>query len=148
MTRALVLLLCIVMIGASLGVFLESCGKRSERAQPSPPPTIAAAEAKHFVGKTATVCGRVVHTHFARYERGAPTFLNFGGVFPNQDFTVVIWAQDRDRFSAPEVVYLDKYICVTGAIYRYRDFYSLRYLIRGVPHISVRDPRQIEIMGR
>ena len=47
--------------------------------------------ANRFVGRTATVKGRVVSTKYARYSSGSPTFLDLGRAYPNANrFTVVI----------------------------------------------------------
>ena len=37
---------------------------------------LTTAEAKDHVGDRATVCGRVVSTHYAKSSKGEPTFLN------------------------------------------------------------------------
>jgi hypothetical protein len=36
--------------------------------------SITASEAKNHIGETATVCGKVVSTHYASRSRGQPTF--------------------------------------------------------------------------
>ena len=99
---------------------------------------IPAAEAGKHIGKHTTVCGVVASAKYARTSRGAPTFLNLGRPYPNQDFTGVIWGSDRLRFSPPPETLLDKNICITGAITPYR----------GKPQIIVADPSQIEVRPR
>jgi hypothetical protein len=37
---------------------------------------LTSAEAKDHIGDRATVCGKVVSTHFAKSSKGEPTFLN------------------------------------------------------------------------
>ena len=96
---------------------------------------LTAAQAKDHVGEKATVCGKVVDTHFASRSRGQPTFLNLDERYPNQIFTIVIWGSDRERFGDPEAKYRDKDVCVTGKITSHR----------GVPEIAANDPSQIEI---
>jgi hypothetical protein len=52
-------------------------------------------------------------------------------------FTVLIWGSDRGKFGAPETVYQDRDICVTGQIKQFR----------GTPEIVVSDPKQIKIQS-
>jgi hypothetical protein len=82
---------------------------------------IAAADAIHFVGQVATVCGRVSSAKYASDSKGAPTFLNLDKPYPNHVFTAVIWGKDRDAFPyAPESLH-GRHICVSGAIQLYRE---------------------------
>jgi hypothetical protein len=96
---------------------------------------LSAAEAKDYVGETATVCGEVVSTRYAASTKGQPMFLNLDKPYPNQIFTVVIWGSNRSKFGRPEVDYKEKRICVTGKIAEFR----------GVPEIVADDTRQIKI---
>jgi hypothetical protein len=48
------------------------------------------------------VCGTVASTHYAPRSRGQPTFLNLGHAYPNEDFTAVIWGENRAQFGTPE----------------------------------------------
>ncbi len=79
-----------------------------------------------------------METKFATDSRGSPTFLDIGRPYPDpRRFTVVIWGENRSRFSAPpDQFYADKTICVTGAIELYR----------GSPQIIVSSPGQIRAM--
>jgi endonuclease G len=86
---------------------------QGEKKIPSP-------EAAQHAGEHATVCGYVASTRYLSTSRSRPTFLNLGKPYPNQDFTVVIWAEDRPKFGEPESRYLHKNICVTGEITLYR----------------------------
>jgi hypothetical protein len=92
-------------------------------------------EAKYHTGETATVCGKVVSTHYAAQSKGQPTFLNLDEPYPRETFTILIWGSDRPKFGAPETKYRDARVCVTGKIKSYRD----------VPEIIATDPNQIEI---
>jgi hypothetical protein len=92
------------------------------------------AEAKSHIGETATVCGKVVGTHYAAQTRGQPTFINLDKPYPNSPFTVVIWGTDRAKFGAPDTSYQDHNICVTGQIKEYRN----------APEIVASDPKQIK----
>jgi DNA/RNA endonuclease YhcR with UshA esterase domain len=96
--------------------------------------TIRASEAKNHIGKTATVCGKVVSTHFAARSRSQPTFLNLDEPYPRQIFTIVVWGSDRPKFGEPEVKYQGKSVCVTGEIKEYR----------GVPEVVASNPAQIK----
>jgi hypothetical protein len=93
------------------------------------------AEAKNHLGEGATVCGKVVSTHFAERSKGQPTFLNLDEPYPNEIFTIVVWGSDRQKFGNPEAKYRDKDVCVSGKITSYRE----------VPEIVAADPKQIEI---
>ncbi len=91
-------------------------------------------DAQQYVGKRATVCGRVASAFYAARSRGRPTFLNLDRPYPNATFTAVIWGEKRSKFSEPpERGYQGKRICVTGTITTYRS----------LPEIVVSDPSQI-----
>lgn len=94
---------------------------------------LTARDAKTHVGETQTVCGKVVSTRFASGSKGQPTFLNLDEPYPNEIFTILIWGDDRARFGAPETVYRDANVCVTGKITTYR----------GTPEIVATEPSQI-----
>jgi hypothetical protein len=106
---------------------------------------ITAQDAKNHIGQVGTVCGKVSDSRFAIYSRGSPTFLNLDQPYPNEVFTVLIWAEYRSRFGSPEIRFREKEICVTGVITRYRTFSSIRRAIWGVPQIVVTEPSQITI---
>ena len=97
--------------------------------------TLTAAEAKQHVGATATVCGKVMSARYASSSRGQPTFLNLDKAYPKQEFTVLIWGSEREKFGKPEVSYRDKNICVTGQIRKYQ----------AGTEIIATDPKQIRI---
>jgi hypothetical protein len=71
------------------------------------------------VGQTETVCGLVASTRYAFHARRQPTFLNFGGAYPDQAFTAVIWGDHRADFGTPEKL-AGSTGCVTGPIVLYR----------------------------
>ena len=95
--------------------------------------TMTARKAKDHVGELATVCGKVVSTHYASATKGQPTFLNLDEPYPKEIFTALIWGSDRAKFGNPESKYRDAHICVTGKISSYR----------GNPEIVVTAPTQI-----
>ena len=94
---------------------------------------IPAAEAGQHVGEQATVCGVVASSRYLSNSRSRPTFLNLDRPYPDQDFTVLIWSDDRPKFGNLEGTYLNKNICVSGEISSYR----------GKPQIVARYPSQI-----
>lgn len=96
---------------------------------------ITSSEAKDHIGESTTVCGVVASAHFARSSRGQPTFINLDEPYPNQVFTVLIWGSDRPKFGAPEQVFANRKLCVTGLI----------KLFRGVPETIVYAPSQIKL---
>jgi micrococcal nuclease len=77
--------------------------------------------AKH-VGDSVKVCGTVYGGIFLSRAKETPTFLNVGAAYPNNPLTLVIWADTRATFAtAPETMYKDKAICVTGKVELYKD---------------------------
>jgi DNA/RNA endonuclease YhcR with UshA esterase domain len=96
---------------------------------------VPAAQAAQHVGERTTVCGIVASTKYLSSSRSKPTFLNIGKPYPDEDFTVVIWPEDRAKFGHPEDTMLNKNICVTGLIELYK----------GKPEIIARSANQIAI---
>ena len=100
------------------------------------PAALTTVEAKAHVGEQATVCGLVKSARWASNSNRRPTFLNLDEPYPKQSFTVVIFEENRGKFTpAPEDQFKDKRICVSGKI---EDF-------RGTPEIVVSAPAQITI---
>ena len=97
------------------------------------PKKIPSSQAVQHIGERGTVCGNVASSRYVSTSRGRPTFLNFGKPYPHEEFTVVIWSDDRPKFGQPEETYLHKNICVTGDISSYR----------GTPQIIATNPEQI-----
>ncbi len=98
--------------------------------------TISAPEARDHVGELARVCGRVESARYVADTNRSPTFLNIGAPYPEQDFTVVVWGEDRDRFADPPEGLAGETVCASGWIESYRE----------VPQIIVRDPEQITVL--
>ena len=96
---------------------------------------ITAVEAKDHIGDRATVCGKVVSTHYAKSTKGEPTFLNLDEPYPKEIFTILIWGTERQKFGTPKSDYRGLHVCVTGKIRAYR----------GVPEIVASEKGQIEI---
>jgi hypothetical protein len=92
--------------------------------------------AASFVGRVATVSGRVAGTKYASSSNGSPTFLNVGVDYPDPNrFTIVIWIENRSAFGRPETRYRGHTICVRGLISSYA----------GGAEIIARTPSQITI---
>jgi DNA/RNA endonuclease YhcR with UshA esterase domain len=99
--------------------------------QPLP---LTTSDAKAHIGEQATVCGVVKSARWASGSNRKPTFLNLDAAYPKQAFTVVIFEENRGRFTPPpEEQFKDKRICVTGKIEEFR----------GTPEIVVTAPAQI-----
>lgn len=94
---------------------------------------LAAADAVHHVGETATVCGTVASAKFDNNLRSQPTFLDFDKPYPDEVFTAVIFGSDRNKFGTPETALRDKRICVTGKIQDRN----------GLPEMILNDPKQL-----
>jgi hypothetical protein len=92
---------------------------------------IAASNASSHVGETATVCGMVTGVHYA--AKGKPTFINFDKPYPSQDFTVMIWDEDRTGFGDLQKD-AGRKVCAHGPITMYR----------GKPEMVLRDPAALE----
>ena len=129
----------------SLVALLAGCGEQpdrskseqSDRSKPVPPAVvrvepsnnaqaISPKDAARYDGKVVTVCGLVSSARYLAESTGRanshnPTFLNFGGKFPNHDFTAVIFEDNREKFGEPEKSCLNKNVCVTGKIQIYHD---------------------------
>ena len=71
-------------------------------------------KAKEFVGEVVTVCGTVQDTYISMVGN---VFLNFGGKYPNQTFTVYFPnIANQDSVKQNFKSYDGKNICVTGAV--------------------------------
>ena len=70
-----------------------------------------------YEGENKTICGKV--TQISKTRKA--TFINFGGSYPNHDFSAVIWGE------AETLPSINQRICVSGFIEKYR----------GIPQIKV-----------
>ena len=87
--------------------------------------------AKHY-GERVTICSKVYGTKALEKV----TFINLGAAYPHSLLTVVIFAKDRTNFKeAPDAMYNDKAMCVTGVVKEYNE----------KPEIIVTSPDQIAI---
>ncbi|MGY6519267.1 MAG: hypothetical protein ACXIUZ_11210 [Lysobacteraceae bacterium] len=102
----------IALIAAALLVSFDAHAQRRDL-------QIPAEQAQDFIGRDATVCGKVESANFAENAAGTPTFLHLGAPFPRQPFQVRIAGEHRGNFGfAPEEALKDKVICATGRIAR------------------------------
>lgn len=93
---------------------------------------IAIDSVNEHVGEKVTVCAKVYGTKALEKV----TFLNLGSAYPDSKLTIVIFAKDISNFKeAPDQMYEDKNICVTGVIKEYQ----------GKPEIIVSSPDEISV---
>jgi hypothetical protein len=96
-----------------------------------PAGAIAARDAVDHIGETLTVCGKVNGANWLFNKKGHPTWLNLGPAYPGQVFNAVIWGEQRRDWplsGKPDVVYLDRVICVTGMIEAYQAWAQIQDL--------------------
>lgn len=106
----------------------------SPRGQPEV--TISAGEASDYIGTVAKVCGEVASADYLPGVSGQPTFLNLDEPYPNPVFTVVIFGENRQRFTTPpEEAYLGRPVCVIGTIREHE----------GLPQVVVSNPERISL---
>ena len=77
-------------------------------------------QANSKIGQVATICGKVSSAMHSTKSSNKPTFLNLGPAYPNQIFTVVIWDEQRSRFSYKPESLKGMNICVTGKVFTYK----------------------------
>ncbi len=87
------------------------------------------------VGRSGDFRGKVVRSFYNPGGRGQPTYLDLGRAYPDpRRLKVVIWGSSRDAFpGAPESIYRDKDVAVSGKVSVYR----------GVTQIIVRSPSSV-----
>jgi len=95
--------------------------------------TIEAAQFNDYP-KEVKICGTVVSAH--KSAKGN-IFLNLDKSFPNQIFSVTIWAKDVLNFDyQPELFLMDKKVCITGKIKEYN----------GIPSIYLTNQKKIQLI--
>ena len=83
-------------------------------------PEIKIADVKAHVGDSVKVCAIVRNIKYLQKVKGQPTFLDYGGTYPNAPLTLVIWGERRSQF--PDIdLYKGSNVCLTGKIVLYRD---------------------------
>lgn len=86
--------------------------------------------ALNYVGRTATVCGRVATATFVENKS---VLLAFDQPYPAQSFSAIIRAMDRIKFGTPEMSMPGKRLCVSGPILN----------AQGRAQMILREPAQI-----
>lgn len=98
--------------------------------------TITIDKISSHIGDSITVCSKVYGTRYLEQSEKQPTFLNIGAAYPNSLLTVVIFGESRKKFKdAPEKIYAEKNICITGRLAEFK----------GKAEIIVYGPGQIKI---
>jgi hypothetical protein len=99
-------------------------------------------EAINNIGETVTICDKIVDARYLESSPGKFTLLNMGGRFPNQKVTIVINQINRNNFPLrPEVLYLNKTLCVSGKLSLYKQKPQIQ--ISNPGDISVNDASEI-----
>jgi hypothetical protein len=100
--------------------------------------SIKAEEAAQHIGDSVMICAKVYTARYLDRSKGKPTLINLGAPYPNQPLTIVIYEEDRAKFSsAPEEAFLDKEICVTGTLQLYNE--KPQMVIRRKEQITVKE---------
>lgn len=85
--------------------------------------------------KKVNICGTVVST---KLTSKGHIFLNLDKAFPNQIFTVAIWADQRVNFGyEPHIELKDKCICVEGKV----------KLSKGTPTMELKGEKSVKLWG-
>ena len=101
-----------------------------------PKNTYNTVEARQLIGyhRNVTVCGTVVSAH--KSGKGN-VFLNLDKSFPNQIFSVTIWAKDVTNFQyKPEIFLQNKKVCISGKVSEYQ----------GTPSMYLSNSKNIEVI--
>jgi hypothetical protein len=99
-------------------------------------PEVTPREAGTHIGETAKICGHVQSASYLEDRDRAPTVMRVGGTYPYERINVVIYGENRAKFSPPpEEMFRGKDVCVTGMI----DFYD------GSAAIEADAPDKIEV---
>jgi hypothetical protein len=73
----------------------------------------------NHIGEKVTICTKIFSTKYL--DNSKMTFLNAGAAYPNSPLTIVIFGKDRTNFKdAPETLYANKDVCVTGLLKEYK----------------------------
>ncbi len=113
-------LITIVFIAISCGAFSQT--------------EIKAADAAKHVGDSVKICSVVAGGKYLSSSKDKPTFLDFGGRYPDNPLTVIIPNEIRAQLGiAPEQVYKGRSICVTGKIEMYK----------GKPELVIKNKSQL-----
>lgn len=107
-------------------------GETAPLPAPLPGGRFNTAQARYHVGRSITVCGKVVSTRLTRSAKAL--YLNFDKPHPHQDFYATVWDYNGPNFHYDVATYLmDRVVCVTGKVTLYDD----------IPRISVNNEKAI-----
>jgi hypothetical protein len=124
--RSIIVITCLLALSAFVS------------AQNTPPPRIAATDAKNHRGEIVTVCGKVVDTKTSKYGiagHGKPVTFDIDQPEPNPVFFFVTFGSEA---GGPEEVisaYQGKHVCVTGKV----------TVATAAPYIMAADRSQIKV---
>lgn len=105
-------------------------------AEELPKGAINTVDAEKFYDQKATVCGTVVAVKVLKDSKGI--VFNLDQKFPNQIFSFTIWKSNVTNFSyEPATVLMNKKICVSGSISKYRD----------KPTMELKNEKSVEFLG-
>lgn len=101
------------------------------------PDKVTAASARDFVGKRATVCGKVVQIQKAFSGSGRSFLLHLDTIDPRPAFTIILSGSQIDSpFWNVAKTFPDKDVCATGYV---RDR-------NGTPYVQIAQPSDIRIV--
>ncbi len=91
--------------------------------------------AAEHIGTETTICDLVADVYRPEGENKM-VYINFGGKYPDNTFSAIIFPKDQAYFKYDPVIELaNKHICVTGTITEYK----------GKPQMVVKVPTQINV---
>jgi hypothetical protein len=77
---------------------------------------------KNYIGDSVKLRAKIYGGKYLENAKGSPTFLSVGANYPNAPLTLVIWENVRKQFpSAPEELYEDKEVWITGKVQLYKE---------------------------
>lgn len=79
-----------------------------------------AEKAIELLGEESNICGLVSQVYYAKNVNGSPTYINLGGDYPNHSFTIVIWGDEREKFTYPLEDLEGKEVSVFGIVKEYK----------------------------
>lgn len=112
-------------------VFLEEL-KKAKFIQPLK--YINVADVAKYIGDSVRFCSKVFSARYFESSANKPTLLDVNASYPNQLLSTVIWEQDRKNFAgAPELMYNNKEVCISGVV----------QLVNNLPQLVIRHREQI-----
>ena len=107
-------------------------------ANAQPANLIKSFEAIQHVGEYAVVCGVIASTSYRKNSKGSPTYLNFDKPYPDQDFSAVVFGDDRKNFEVKPETLANQEACVVGLVKAYKGKAQM-VLVEGI-QLKVRPP--------